>query len=103
MWLKMNPWVLPAIFGSIGLFYLIMGLSLMFGKKKKDHSVSGVPLFGGIHFLIAGLISPCKWLAFLCVLDYVFIGTIYKLICPNAYKRENDLIDEQDKQEDTNK
>lgn len=102
MWLKIHPWVLPAILGSIGLFYLIMGLGVLFGKNETGRSVSGVPFIGGIHFLIAGLISPCKWLAFLCVLDYIFIGTIYNIFL-NKNKREKDLSNEQDKQENTYK
>ncbi len=56
-----------------------------FWNKKDGHSHSGVPFIGGIHFLIAGLISPCKWLALLCLLDYAFIGSIYKHINPDAY------------------
>ncbi|MCR4585592.1 MAG: hypothetical protein K5686_07700 [Lachnospiraceae bacterium] len=89
MWFKMHPWVFPAILAAIGLFYLIIQLPLIFGKPKDGHSHSGVPIIGGIHFLIAGLISPCKWLALLCVLDYAFIGTIYARINPDAYKDED--------------
>ncbi|MBQ8086165.1 MAG: hypothetical protein IJ232_08690 [Lachnospiraceae bacterium] len=101
MWFKLQSWILPAILAAIGLFYLIMGISVLFGKKNTEHNVSGVPFLGGIHFLIAGLISPCKWLAFLCVLDYVVIGTIYKFINPNAYERKNDSIDTESKDENS--
>lgn len=34
-------------------------------------------IIGGIHILIAGLISPCKWLALLCVVDYTFWSFLY--------------------------
>ena len=64
-----------------------------FGTKKDNHSHSGIPFIGGIHFLIAGLISPCKWFAFLCLLDYAVIGTIYKHINPDAYNRDDDIGD----------
>ena len=96
MWIKMNPWVLPAIFGSIGLLYLVLGLFMLFGKNDTDRSVSGVPFLGGIHFLIAGLISPCKWLALLCILDYAVIGAVYKRINPGAYKKERNNNHEND-------
>ena len=52
MWLKMHPWIFPAIIGSIGLLYLIIQLPLIFGTKKDGHSHSGVPFIGSIHFLI---------------------------------------------------
>ena len=90
MWFKMHPWVLPAILGSIGLFYFVIQLPLFFGTNKDGHSHSGVPIIGGIHFLIAGLISPCKWLALLCLLDYVFIGIIYKHFYPDAFDKGDD-------------
>ena len=93
MWLKMHPWIIPAIIGAIGLLYLIIQLPLIFGTKKDNHSHSGIPFIGGIHFLIAGLISPCKWFAFLCLLDYAVIGTIYKHINPDAYNRDDDIGD----------
>ena len=101
MWFKLHPWVFPAIFAAIGLIYLTMGLFLLFGKRNPEHSVSGVPILGGIHFLIAGLISPCKWLALLCVLDYAVIGYIYKFINPNAFERNNDNNDTENKDENS--
>lgn len=101
MWFKMHPWFLPAIIGAIGLSYLIIQLPLIFGTKKDGHSHSGVPFIGGIHFLIAGLISPYKWLALLCLLDYAFIGTIYKHINPDAYNVDDDNGDSDRKQENS--
>lgn len=92
MWLKQHPWVFPIILGLIGLFFLIIHLPLIFGTPKDGYSSSGVPLFGGLHILIAGLISPCKWLAFLCVLDFFFIGMIYELIDPDAFKLDDKKV-----------
>lgn len=81
MWFKLHPWAMPAILGSIGLLYFIVQVPVFFKKAKKDgRNHSGVPFIGGIHFLIAGLISPCKWLAVLCLLDYAVVGIIYKII-----------------------
>lgn len=81
MWFKLHPWAMPGILGTIGLFYLIVQIPIFFEKNKKDgRNHSGVPFIGGLHFLIGGLISPCKWLAVLCLLDYVVIGSIYNII-----------------------
>ena len=73
----MHPWVFPTIIGSIGILYLIYNIGAIIETKKiqakgSDHHISGIPFLGGIHILIAGLISPIKWLALLCVLDYTF-------------------------------
>ena len=72
MWFKEHPWVFPVIIGGIGLFYVFLNIMAIRASKKANRFVSGVPLLGFIHLLVAGLISPCKWLAFLCVLDFTF-------------------------------
>lgn len=82
MWFKMHPWVFPAILGGIGIFYLVLNIgadltSRKLQKEGQDRHVSGIPFLGGIHLLIAGLISPCKWLALLCVLDFTFWEFLY--------------------------
>jgi hypothetical protein len=82
MWFKMHPWAFPIIIGSIGILYLILNIGAIIETKKiqakgSDHHVSGIPFLGGIHLLIAGLISPIKWLALLCVLDYTFWSFLY--------------------------
>ena len=78
----MHPWVFPAILGGIGIFYLVLNIgadltSRKLQKEGQDRHVSGIPFLGGIHLLIAGLISPCKWLALLCVLDFTFWEFLY--------------------------
>ena len=85
MWFKMHPWAMPAAVGAIGILYLVLNVSAAIATKKiqakgVDHHYSGIPLLGGIHLLIAGLISPCKWLALLCVLDYTFWGFLYAVL-----------------------
>ena len=97
MWLKLHPWVFPCIFIGIGFLYLIINVGASretkkLRKKGIDHHVSGVPLLGGIHFLIAGLISPVKWLALLCVLDYTFLSILYSKFTGDRSKEneEND-------------
>ena len=87
MWFKLHPWAMPIFLGVIGLLYFIVQIPIFFEKTKKDgRNHSGVPFVGGLHFFIAGLISPCKWLAALCLLDYAVIGIAYKIIHPT---REN--------------
>ena len=82
MWFKMHPWVFPILIGGIGLLYVILNIGAILETKKiqregSDHHISGIPILGGIHLLIAGLISPCKWLALLCVLDFTCWEFVY--------------------------
>ena len=84
MWFKMHPWVFPIIIGVIGFLYIAINIGAIIETKKiqregSDHHISGIPFLGGIHLLIAGLISPCKWLALLFVLDYTIWMFIYSL------------------------
>ena len=94
VWIKMHPWVFPAIIGGIGILYLIINIGAVIETKKiqsngSDHHISGIPLLGGIHLLIAGLISPVKWLAILCVLDYTFGSLIYAVFIADRIKKHN--------------
>ena len=101
MWFKLHPWVFPAFLGAIGLFYLLVQIPLIFGKTKDGHSHSAVPFIGGIHFLIAGLISPCKWLALLCLLDYYVVGSIYWHFNPDALNCNDETNNEDDEKSDS--
>ncbi len=92
MWFKMHPWVFPAIFGGIGILYLIINIGAIIETKKiqkkgSDHHISGIPFLGGIHLLIAGLISPIKWLALLCVLDYTIWSFLYEIFFVGRLKK----------------
>ncbi len=94
MWFKMHPWVFPIIIGGIGILYLIINIGAIIETKKiqakgSDHHISGIPFLGGIHLLIAGLISPIKWLALLCVLDYTFWSFFYAVFIGDRFT-END-------------
>lgn len=94
MWFKLHPWVMSVILGVIGLCYFIVQVPLFLEKTRQDgRNHSGVPFIGGIHFFIAGLISPCKWLAVLCLLDYAVIMRVYMIINST---RENSLLYEID-------
>ena len=65
-------WSLTAVLGGIGLFFLIMTYGALYSSHKTGKYVSGVPCVGGFFILIAFLLSPIKWLAFLALLDYGF-------------------------------
>ncbi|MBP5553977.1 MAG: hypothetical protein J6X94_03800 [Lachnospiraceae bacterium] len=96
MWFKMHPWVFPIIIGGIGILYLILNIGAIVETKKiqakgSDHHISGIPFLGGIHLLIAGLISPIKWLSLLCVLDYTFWSFLYAVFIREACFKKNDV------------
>lgn len=92
MWFKLHPWALPVFLGFIGMLYFVIQIPIFFEKiSKKGRNHSGVPFVGGLHFLIAGLISPCKWLAVFCLLDYAVVGSVYKIINPT--KENNSLYE----------
>lgn len=89
----MHPWAFPAILGGIGILYLIFNIGAIIESKKMqvkgiDHHISGIPFLGGIHILIAGLISPVKWLAVLCVLDYTFWSFLYTMFVGDRFKKD---------------
>ncbi len=95
MWFKTHPWVFPIIIGGIGILYLIINIGAIIETKKiqakgSDHHISGIPFLGGIHLLIAGLISPIKWLALLCVLDYTFWSFFYAVFIGDRFKKNDE-------------
>ena len=66
--------------------------------RGEDRHVSGIPFLGGIHLLIAGLISPCKWLALSSVLDYTFWEFLYVVLIYE--RRHKPKEDKEDKESD---
>ena len=92
--MKKEAWVFPIIIGGIGVLYLIYNAGAIIETKKiqakgSDHHISGIPFLGGIHLLIAGLISPIKWLALLCVLDYTFWSFLYAVFIGDCFKKNS--------------
>lgn len=99
MWFKMHPWVFPIIIGSIGILYLIYNIGAIIETKRiqakgSDHHISGIPFLGGIHLLIAGLISPIKWLTLLCVLDYTFWSFVYAVFFVRCFKNNDAPVEQ---------
>lgn len=75
-----SSWLPAFIIGGIGLLYLILNFGAIEAGKKQDRFVSGIPFIGGIHLLIAGLVSPVKWLALLFLLDFTIWNFISEFI-----------------------
>ena len=77
-------WILTGIIAAIGLFFLCMTYgALILAHKNKGtdkYTPSGVPCVGGLIIIFAFLISPCKWLCFLGLLDYGLWELPYLLI-----------------------
>lgn len=65
-----HPWILSGIVAGIGVLYLVLNYMAIQKGKRENRFISGIPFIGGIHLLIAGILSPCKWLALLCIMDF---------------------------------
>ncbi|MBQ8959884.1 MAG: hypothetical protein IJ071_01540 [Ruminococcus sp.] len=88
-----HPWAVPGIIGGIGVLYIIYYIAAIIATKRiqrkgSSRHISGIPFLGGIHILIAGLISPCKWLALLCVLDLSFWSFLYAVFIKGAFRKD---------------
>lgn len=76
---RQHSWMVSGIIGAIGVLWILLNLNAIRLSKKNNRHISGIPFIGGAHLLIAGLVSPCKWLALLCVLDYSIWSFIYSM------------------------
>lgn len=81
-----HPWVLSSVVAGIGILYIVLNYLAIQKSKRENRFISGIPFIGGIHLLIAGLLSPCKWLALLCILDFTIWNFIYS-ICASGYSK----------------
>lgn len=59
-----TQWGVCILLCAIGAFFLVMTYGAMIKGR------SGVPCMGGLCILLGFLLSPVKWLAFLCLIDY---------------------------------
>lgn len=83
------------IIAAIGLLLSVLNIVNLIQSRKRDHYVSGIPLFGGLLTLIGFLLSHHKWWALLCFADYSWLMLPYVLIFGG--KKKND-----EKKEDGN-
>ena len=72
-----NPSVIIAL---IGLLLSVLNIINLMLSRKRDHFVSGIPLFGGLFILIGFLLSHHKIWALLCFTDYSWVLFPYSLI-----------------------
>ncbi|MBP5363216.1 MAG: hypothetical protein J6Y71_09395 [Ruminococcus sp.] len=78
-------WLLTGLIAAPGFFFIFATYYCMYlGYKNRNnpdaYTPSGVPCTGGIILIIAFLLSPCKWLAFLGLIDYGLWYLPYLLI-----------------------
>lgn len=78
------------IFLIIGLFFVfITYVAAPIESKIKGKFVSGLPGIGGFFIACAFLITPYKWLAFLCLIEWKIFWLIFKVIPDNIlYQKE---------------
>lgn len=75
-------WVISTAVLAVGLiFWVITYIAAPLQSRKEHKHISGVPGTAFVIFLLGGLLSPCKWLALLCLLDFsVTVLPFYLLI-----------------------
>ncbi len=67
----MGSWIASIILFAIGLFFwIITYIAAPLESRKRGRFVSGFAFLPFICFLLGGLLSPCKLLALLCLLDF---------------------------------
>ncbi len=89
---KNNPTVIVAL---IGLLFSVLNFVNLLQSRKRDHFVSGIPLFGGLLILIGFLLSHHKWWALLCFTDYSWWAFPWALISEHlSQKRKEENKDD---------
>lgn len=75
-------WVISTAIFAVGLiFWVITYIAAPLQSRKEHKHISGVPGTAFFIFLLGELLSPCKWLALLCLLDFsVTVLPFYLLI-----------------------
>ena len=54
---------------GVGLLCYVGNIYVFVSNRKRKAHVSGIPLLGAILVLAGGLLTSCKWLALLALLD----------------------------------
>ena len=63
-------WAACGFFAIPGALCILVSYGAMLASRREGRHISGVPLFGGVLVALGFLLSPCKWLALLGLLDY---------------------------------
>lgn len=78
---NIQMWIVSGLLWAVGLSAWIMTYILVPIKAKKtEKNISGIPGVAFILFLMAGLLSPYKLLALLCLIDFSVIWLVFELI-----------------------
>ena len=75
-----SKYCVSIILGFIGVLYIVFNISAVFASKKEGRFISGIPFMGGVHIFLAFLLTPLKWLCFLCLLDYTIPMFLFTFI-----------------------
>lgn len=86
----MTDWLISILAFAVGLiFWAITYIGAPIESKRKGKHVSGLPGAAFVLFLLAGLISPIKWLAFTCLLDFSVTALPFYLLINRAKNKKN--------------
>lgn len=97
--MDIKHWIISLTGFAIGLFFWCVTYILApLESKKKGKYVSGCPGIPFVCFFLAGLISPCKWLALLCFADLSV--TILPFFLLNKYVIKRDRNNQNDKKQE---
>lgn len=85
MWERLQKWgvslwLIPIILWTIGAFaWVATYIVPLLAARKKAH-MSGIPGVAFVAFIIAGLLSPHKWLAVIALVDFEIVLLPIRLI-----------------------
>lgn len=86
----MTDWLISIFAFAVGLlFWAITYIGAPIESKRKGKHVSGLPGVAFVLFLLAGLFSPIKWLAFTCLLDFSVTALPFYLLINRAESKRN--------------
>lgn len=78
---NIQMWIVVGLLWFVGLAAWVMTYILVPIKSKKTNTnISGIPGVAFILFLIAGLLSPYKLLALICLVDFSVLWLIFEII-----------------------
>lgn len=88
--IEMSDWLM-SIFAFAGglLFWVITYIAAPIESKRKGKHVSGLPGVAFVLFLLGGLLSPIKWLAFTCLLDFSVTALPFYLLINRAKNKRS--------------
>lgn len=85
---ELYRWLPSGFLWLVGLFaWVVTYIGAPLASKRSGRNVSGIPGIAFIAFLIAGLLSPYKWLAVIALADFgIILLPIRSIIAKNKKK-----------------